>query len=166
MRTRTAQSGFTLLETLIYLALYSIIISGALAAIYSIFESSAHNQAQAMVQEEGSFLIGKIDWALSNTASVQSPASTGTDLAITKFDGTSVDINRNGQNMQYAENAGSPQTLNNSNIGVTDLQFVHAKATADGINPESIQATVTVAATSSDGRVFSRSFTTMKYLRK
>jgi type II secretory pathway pseudopilin PulG len=166
MKNPSKQSGFTLIETLVYLGLYAIIMSGALTAIYSIFESSAHNQAQAMVQEEGTYLIGKVDWALSNAASVQSPATTGSDLQITRFDGTTVDISQNGEAMQYAENGAAPQILNNTNIGVTGLQFTHAQASSDGIDPESVQAIVTIAATTTDGHVFSRSFTAIKYLRK
>ena len=73
--------GFTLIETLVYLALYTIIIGGTLAAAYGMVESAARNETMAMVEEEGNFLIGKIDWILADTVSVQSPEATGGQLS-------------------------------------------------------------------------------------
>lgn len=166
MKTCKLKSGFTLIETLVYLSLYAVIMSGAIVAIYSIFESSARNQAQAMVQEEGSYLIGKIDWAMSNAVSIQQPTNTGSVLSITRFDHSAVTISQNGANLEFSENGAPAVSLNNTNIGVTGLLFTHTNASSDGIDPESIQAEITISATTSDGHVFSRSFTTIKFLRK
>jgi prepilin-type N-terminal cleavage/methylation domain-containing protein len=170
MRTqRTHNRGFTLIETMVYLALYAIIVTGALAAAYSIFESSARNQAQAMVQEEGSYLIGKVDWTVTNVTSIQSPAAGplgGTILTVTKFDGSTVSIQQSGNDLQISENGNPFQKLNNTNIGVSGVTFIHTSPSADGINPQSIYASITVNATTSDGHVYSRDFSTIKYLRK
>jgi Tfp pilus assembly protein PilE len=166
MISKKHNRGFTLIETLVYLALYAIIISGALTAVYTILESSARNQTQAMVQQEGTFLIGKIDWAVSNVSSIQSPVATGTALVVTKYDGNIVSVQQNGANLEISENAGPFQTLNNTNIGISHILFTHTLPDADGIDPESIEANMTIFATTSDGHVFSREFTTVKYLRK
>ncbi len=169
MKSEHKHRGFTLVETLVYLSLYAIIMSGVLVAVYSIFESSARNQAQAMVQEEGSYLIGKIDWAISNVSSIQVPASGlpgGTQLSVTKYDGTAISIQQNGNNLEISENGAAYQTLNNTNTGVSGVNFLRTLATADGINPESIKAVITVTSTTTDGHSFSRNFSTVKYLRK
>lgn len=164
--TSNTKRGFTLIEVLIYLGLYSIIMGGAVTAIYTIFESSAHNQAQALVQEEGGYLIGKIDWALANARVVLQPASSGTTLSVTKYDGSNTTVSLAGTDMQIQEGVIPLQTINNSNVRITSLTFTHASASADGINPESISAVFTIGVTTSDGFVFSRDFSTMKYLRK
>jgi hypothetical protein len=157
------------METLVYLGLYAIIIGGALTAVYSILESSAHNQAQAMVQEEGSYLIGKIDWVATNIVSIQSPAAGplgGSTISVTKYDGSTASVRQNDSNLEFADNANPFVVLNNTNVGVSDVTFIHTLPTADGINPESVSAIITVNATTSDGHVFSRNFYTVKYLRK
>jgi type II secretory pathway pseudopilin PulG len=79
-------NGFTLIETIIYIGIFALIMSSAVVSIYSIMSNNARNQTKAMVEEEGSFLIGKIDWALIGTKKINS--SNGDILSITKFDST------------------------------------------------------------------------------
>jgi prepilin-type N-terminal cleavage/methylation domain-containing protein len=52
--------GFTLIETIIYLALFSIVIGGALAATTVLFEGAGRNTTEARLQEEGTFMLEKI----------------------------------------------------------------------------------------------------------
>ena len=105
---------------------------------------------------------------VSTVVSIQSPAAGlgGTSLAVTKFDGSTVAIQQTGMNLQISENGVPFVTLNNSNIGVSGVTFIHTLSSSDGVNPESISAVITVNATTSDGHVFSRNFSTVKYLRK
>lgn len=88
------QKGFTLIETIIYLALFSIIIGGVLVSAYQIIQASTQSQENALIQEEGHFLVAKINWALTGARTVTFPASgtPGTTLDLDKFDGTSVII--------------------------------------------------------------------------
>ena len=80
MKTNT---GFTLIETLIYIGLFALIISGVLASVFMILGNNARLQAKAMIQEEGSFLIGKVDWALSGIESAS--VSNGNTLQVSKY---------------------------------------------------------------------------------
>lgn len=171
--------GFTLIETMVYLALYAIIMTGALVSVYAIFGSSARNQTKAMVQEEGSFLIGKTDWALSGTQSIALPPanSSGDILQVTKYDttvGNPVVItcsschNVSGGNM-YITRGGITTQLNNSNVKIIcPVQgcFTHTSASGDGINPENATSSFTVSTQTSEGLSFSQDFSTVKYLRK
>ena len=158
--------GFTLIETLVYLALYAIIIVGSLASVYGMFESSAHNETAAMVEEEGDYLIGKIDWALFVAVSIQLPTNSGNALSVTRSDGRVISIRSVGPNMRIQENASPFQTLNNSNVTISRLQFTRAISVSDGLDPESISVAFTIYATTSDGHVLSRDFSTLQYLRK
>ena len=56
--------GFTLIETIVYLALFSILMGGAIVAAFNIFESAGRQQTHTMLQEEGNFLIAKINEAV------------------------------------------------------------------------------------------------------
>jgi hypothetical protein len=156
--------GFTLIETVLYLALFGIVIGGAIVGAYSIFESAAHNQTKAMVIEEGSYLTGKIDWLLSNAADV---TVTPTTLLVTKFDGSAATIALSGGNFTLT---GATLPLNNSNITVEALSgtpvFVHTLASGSGVNPESVRATFRLSTHTLSGFVFSQDFSTAKYLRK
>jgi len=158
--------GFTVIETLVYLALYAIIIGGSLAAVTSIIASSARNETTAMVEEEGDYLTAKVDAALSGAVSVQSPVTTGSLLSITRSDGSTVSFSINGTNMQIQEGAENAEVLNNSNVSVEDLSFINTLASNDGLDPESVSVSFTLIATTSDGHALSRDFSSLEYLRK
>lgn len=160
------KNGFTLIETLIYLALFAIIMTGVLTSVYSVSETSSRNQAQAMVLEEGTFLVGKIDWALSGAREIDQPTSVGNTLLLTRFDGSTITIEATGTDMLLTRDSSSPQVLNNTNVSVENLTFTHIEATGDGINPESLEASFTVSTRTQGGLPLSQNFSTIKYLRK
>jgi type II secretory pathway pseudopilin PulG len=117
---RRRGSGFTLIETLLYIALFGIIIVGIVASAYVFFESSDRNQTKSMLQSEGDFLIAKIDYALDGATAVTIPAANanGTTLTLSnaKYAGGTVTFARNGAML---EQNGVP--LNNTNVSVTGI---------------------------------------------
>lgn len=52
--------AFSLIETLVYLGLFTLIMCAAIAALLSIRESSGRDAARALVQSEGMFLAASI----------------------------------------------------------------------------------------------------------
>lgn len=172
-------AGFTLIETIIYLALFAMFMGGAIAAAYNIFEASDRNQAKAMAQEEGNFLVAKIEWALSGAQIINSPPAPLADstLWVTRVDGfdgagapilTPVVISLSGTDMRLVINPAinTPITLNNSAVTITNLSFSHTYPSGDGINPESLSASFTVSTKTAGGLAISQDFFTAKYLRK
>jgi prepilin-type N-terminal cleavage/methylation domain-containing protein len=85
MRYKTAQKGFTLMETLIYIALFSILMSGAMIAAYNLLEGGGRNTSAINTQEEGTFINRKINWALTGARTVTASPD-GTTLTITRPD--------------------------------------------------------------------------------
>ena len=158
--------GFTLLEVIVYLALYAIIIAGAVTSAFSMAEGAGRDQSAAMVQEEGAFLIGKIDDALSHARSVQSPTASGNYLAVTLFDDSQESIFLSSTDVRLSRGAAPAQTLNNSNVSVTSLTFTHTLAAGGGIQPESVRADLTLQAIGASGRAVTRTFSTIRYLHK
>lgn len=57
-------SGFTIIEFLVYLALFGVIFSGLLGGVLMVAQSVGSDDAQIMAQAEGEFLLAKIAGAL------------------------------------------------------------------------------------------------------
>ena len=148
--------GFTLVETLVYIALLGLIMGGVLMASYNLLEGAGKVSSSAMIQEEGNFVLRKINWALTNVQSINNPLSGyANSLSITKFDGTQIDIRLNTTNRSIEmRQVGVSQfaSTTTSNVQVSALQFHHIS----GI-PAGIEASTTI-----NGTVFY----IKKYLRK
>lgn len=71
------------METLIYIALFSILMSGAVVAAYNLLEGGSRNKIAIWIQEEGTFINRKINWALTGASAV-SASPDGTTLTITR----------------------------------------------------------------------------------
>lgn len=170
----TDTRGFTLIETLVYLSLFSLIMGGVVVSAFQVFESTGRSQTRAMIQEEGDFLVGKVDWVLSGiqginappTPAVGTPCTQSDTLSVTKWDGTigTVVMNLSGGNIVIARSGGSAKILNNSNTTVSNLLFKHCFA--GGTNPESIVTSFTVSARTPNGMLLTRDFFTSDYVRK
>lgn len=169
----------TLIEILIYLALYTILVGGSILSAYTLISTSSRNQAKAMAQEEGNYLIGKIDWMLTGAKSINEPndhlvatIDRGTTLSVTKYDtsvGDPLVASVSDGVLSFGRSGHVPVRIHNTNTTVTCPAggcFTHVSTSGDGINPESLTATFTIHTVTSDGREYAQEFTTVKYLRK
>ena len=157
-----------------YLSLYAILMSGIMVSLYTLIGASSRNHTKALVEEEGSFLIGKIDFVLSRAASISMPSSSasGNTLRITSYDTTlgnpiSTAVDASGD--MSLTRGGTSRTLNSEVMRVicpVSGCFTHESASGDGINPERVSVTFTAEATTSDGMLYRQDFSTVKYLRK
>lgn len=75
--------GFTLIETIIYIALISVILTMTLLATIGLLETKNRTAARLEVEEEANFLMGKIGWALAGARAVTAPAAGATSTALT-----------------------------------------------------------------------------------
>lgn len=173
LNIKSKNSGFTLIETMIYIALFALIMTGTIVSIYGILGTSARNQLKAMVQEEGSFLVGKVDWSLNGAKNIEVKDG-GFSLVITKFDEsiTKLHISQTDGNMTITED-GIESDLNNSNVEIscTSLQeevgcFTYTESSGQGINTRKLSTYFTVNSRTSEGMPYSQDFSTIKYLRK
>ena len=69
--------AFTLIETLVYIALFSMFITGAVVSSYELTESSQVNDTAADIEIEGQFLESKIQYDLAHNITVASITSDG-----------------------------------------------------------------------------------------
>jgi archaellum component FlaF (FlaF/FlaG flagellin family) len=153
--------GVTLIETIIYLALFAIVIVGLMISGYGLLENVGRNQSESMLQEGSSFLIAKIDWALAGAESVSSPAanSSGQTVRIRKYDGTDITITRSGTSILFNGIA-----INDTDTMIRDLVFIHAYSGSGGL--ESVEAGLTLTMLTPNGARISVTASTTRYIRK
>jgi Tfp pilus assembly protein PilE len=147
--------GFTLIETVIYIALLGLIMSLALLGAYQILEASAGASNKTTLQEESSFILRKINWAMTGISAAPTVGGSGCTqtLHTAKYDGTTVDIRLNGGNVEMRENALSYAPITTANVATSCLTFqAISVGTVSGVS-----AIVTINA---------NNFVTTKYLRK
>jgi len=171
--TKSKYSGFTLIETVIYIALFALIMTGTIVSIYGILGTSSRNQLKAMVQEEGSFLVGKVDWNLNGAKSVEIKDA-GYTLIITKFDGSisKITISPTNKKMSVVKD-GIEIDLSNSNVEITcpslseeSSCFTYTESSGEGVNTRKISTYINVSSRTSEGMPYSQEFSTIKYLRR
>lgn len=120
-------SGFTLIETMIYIALFGIIMSGALIGTYNLLEGGERNVNSSKIETEGAFLNRKINWALIGATDVLVTGG-GTIITITRPDletQSPIVISGNGTKITLARGTGPALDLNNERFEVSDVLFVH-----------------------------------------
>lgn len=155
-------SGFTLIETLVYIALLGLMMGGTIMAVYEILQGSGFVSTKTTAQNEGSFVLRKINWALSGVKTITVPlVGCGSELAVSKFDGTTAVIQLgsglDAEKILMKENAGTFLPITTDNVQVTNLQF--CKIVSDSIG---VSAAVTVKTANSSAL----DFTTTKYIRQ
>ena len=164
-----SQSGFTLIETLIYIALFGILFSGVVISAYSILETGGKNQAQIMTQVEGNFISAKISWALSQAVSIDSSADG--DLQLGTSDKKTIEIKPDSPtasqvNLLLILPDGTTATLNNSNETIEAASLYFDKINADGDKPEGVKYGFKLNALSDQGFPVTNDFASIAYLRK
>jgi prepilin-type N-terminal cleavage/methylation domain-containing protein len=155
MKTRTSQSGFTIIELIIYLALFAIIIGGALVGVYNLTEGSDRNQANIVIYEEGSFIGKKIENALNGADNIIQPAVgvPGTVLQVSKS-GVVTEIGLTTGNIYQKTGSNPSITLDTDAITVSNLTFTN-------LSGQGIKANYTLTFWG-----VSRDFEIIKYLKQ
>lgn len=124
-----SNSGFTLIETLIYIGLVSVITSSFIAASYQIIDSRGRVQSQLELTENKKFLVEKLRWVLASNESINLPGldASGGSLSVNKLNYGSnpmvVDLSAN--QIRLTLGGEQPVPLTNSQVTVTNLAFTH-----------------------------------------
>jgi prepilin-type N-terminal cleavage/methylation domain-containing protein len=166
-----SDKGFTLIEVIIYIAIFGILFGGAVMASYNLFESNERNVTKSMLEDEGEFLLGKISWVTTGISSISSPAvnTTSNSLTVTKWD-TSIKnpvvVTQVGNAMTIRRGTGPEIILNNSNTNISGLLFTHTYDSGNGQKPESITVNFTLSALTPNGIAVSQDFTDTIFIRK
>jgi len=160
MLVNSKNQGFTLIETLIYIALFALMLGSAFITAYELIDSSRNLNDKNTTQEEGNFVMRKLDWALANIDPAQSitPSSGTSDtLSVTKYDGNRIDVRLNSGKIEMRESMYGDTyiPLTTSHVSVSSIQFTYIPAVDSA--PIGVAANVTI-----DGK----NFTVIRYIRK
>ncbi len=124
--------GFTLLEVIIYIGLFGILMSGVIIAARQLLSGGDRNQLAIAVQEEGTFLSRKINWALTDATSIAAPSNDTLIIIRPELDTDSpLTIQADGNSLTIARGTGAPIALNSSQFPVSNVTFTVQAAVGD-----------------------------------
>lgn len=154
--------GFTLIETVIYIALLGFLMTGALTASADLIESAGRSNGHATVEDEGSFVSRKLEWALTGMTAAPTLDTTTycqNKLTLTKtgnqLNPVVFQYNSGNKSIEMKEGATGPNALTTSNVSVSCLSFT--SIAAQGSGPAGVSASFTINGVS---------FSVTKYLRQ
>lgn len=132
--------GFTLIETLVYIALFSFIMGSTILCVYGIAQSGDQFGGMNESISEGEFVTSKLNWALTSARTIEAPLSGyGTTLSLTLHDGTRVDLRLRDGAIEMSVGGASYLPLTTENVHVEHLGFMLLAGM-----PEGIEASTTI----------------------
>jgi len=153
--------GFTLIETLVYLALFVLLVFGALSSLYAMQGASARIIASATITDEAQFVLHTIRWYVANSSTVTTPLPDSVDgMLVLTMSGGDVLFDRIGASL-VRSHAGTNLPVTGS-VQVSDLSFVRSPLSVDGSSSFIISFSMTARATT--GQLMSEHFTDTLYL--
>ncbi len=155
--------GFTLIETIIYAAIVTMIMLFSIFTLYQVIHSSEKIRTQAEIHEELNFILGKLNYAITGADYINSPAqgTTGTTLSITKtnFGSNPLVFDLLNSDVRLKEGSSAALPLDNTNVIVDSITFQHLPATPYA--PRGIKTVITVHAST-----YTETISAVNYLRK
>ncbi len=146
--------GFTLIETLIYVVIFSMVVGTLIAFALSMNSSRLRAQVMLEVNGQGTSMVRTITQAVRNSTGINAPTAgnTTSSLALaTGVSGTNPTVfSVAGETLYVTEGTGSPIALTNNKVKVTNLVFTNlSRASTPGV----VQARFTLSNTASATRV-------------
>lgn len=112
--------GFTLIETVIYLALFGLIFSGAVTAIYDMTANQYRRAGQLDEINDLIFINGKLRQVVRGAASVY---STGPSLVATSPNGETIVLETANGQLMLRRGSAEALPLNGPALQITDTSF-------------------------------------------
>ncbi len=144
------QQGFTLIETIIYIALLVLIMSAVMIATYNMIASTDKSQYQSLIHNDGQFIIAKFHSVLNGANSVD---ISGTTLTAHYPAGANRVISLSGNKIQV-----DGTTLNGDISPIIALSFLPASGSAT--RPAEVQMQFQIK-----NPYYDETFTTKKLMR-
>jgi type II secretory pathway pseudopilin PulG len=124
---QSKETGFTLIETIIYSAIVSMAIAATLFIVYQIIDSRYKILARVEVEEEAQFLMGKVKWVLSSIDKINTPSlgATSSVLSVDKLNFLSnpVILSASGTDVFISYGANASSAINSESVLVKNLVF-------------------------------------------
>src|SRR3989344_4187045 len=108
--------GFTLIETVVYIALLVILIGGGMIGVFNILEGSGRTRQAMYREQEAYFIIRKIDAVLSEATTVDTSVA-----GVLQTDDVRIDLG--GEQIFLERGGGNAIPLNDTLVPATALNF-------------------------------------------
>jgi type II secretory pathway pseudopilin PulG len=127
MKKFTTKKGFSLIETLLYISVFSVVVFLIFGVYGIVIESKVRQRTLTEVSEEGSRMMQIMTQTVRNAVSLNAPLPTETGYVLSLYvidplkNPTLFYVNDN--NLLIAEGGGTPVVLNSNNLSVSNLEF-------------------------------------------
>jgi Tfp pilus assembly protein PilW len=163
------QTGYTLIELLLYVAITAILLSALMAFFAMSLSGRVKSESIGEVDQQGSFILDTVTQALRNADSITAPAAGASASSLTLAMATSA-INPtvfslSGNTMQVKEGTANAVPMSTPRVKVTALTFKNLSRSG---TPGSIQVVMTLSTVNTTGRSeydYQKTFTTSVSLR-
>lgn len=125
--------GFSLVEAIIYIAIFTIVLGALITFMLNINSSRLHSQTMLEVKGQGADLLRLITTTIKNSTAINSP---GTGISSGVLSLASGDNNKNptvfsedGEALYITEGANSALALTNNKVRITNLSFTNVSKT-------------------------------------
>jgi type II secretory pathway pseudopilin PulG len=120
---RTKEEGFTIIELLIYLGLFSVIIGGALVGAYQIVESSGRNQSKIVLEQEANFMLKKTEWILNGSTLMLPSEGDSSNALVVENLGRTYELFLDDGALKLKSGASDPVSVTTENVSVDSATF-------------------------------------------
>ncbi len=111
LNKKNISRGFTLIEMLVYLGLFSILILLITEIFFSALDVQLESRSTSDVEQDGRFILARLMYDIENTQSITTPASAGQQ-------NSTLQITVNGIGYTYAVNSGDLQLTNDKGVNI------------------------------------------------
>lgn len=127
------KNGFTLLETIIYIGLTSLILSSLVLFSYQIISEASSINYSFMAIDDGDFIEHKIEWILNGSVTIDRPAidQSSNDLEGKGPDGSPISLKLSDENILLDEGRGAAQLAGGPST-ISDLLIENILSTSTG----------------------------------
>ncbi len=170
MKRIKAQSGFTLLESMLYIAIAAVVVMGSTFFYQILLESRIKNQTIAEVEQQGAKVMRLMTETVRNASAINQPPEGEKDstLSLATYSGvtdpTIFAVSDGVIGIQ--EGSGKPVSLTNSRISVSDLMFHNVSRSG---TPGIVRLEFTLTYVNASGRneyAYSKTFSSSAALRQ
>ncbi|MEI6228437.1 MAG: prepilin-type N-terminal cleavage/methylation domain-containing protein [Candidatus Saccharibacteria bacterium] len=163
------KKGFTLIETLLYMAILSVVIVALSSFLFLSYTSRVKASVIAEVEQQGSQTLNLITQNIRNSASITAPAlgNSGASLTLTEYAGANSPtvFDQSGNTMRITEGASAAVNITSNRVVVSNLSFQNL--TRFG-TPGNVKVSFTLTHINPDNRgeyIYSKNFTATASLR-
>lgn len=120
------QKGFTLIEVLIFMGIFSILLLAMFQLLTSIFDVQLESQSTAVVSKDGRYILNRLTYDIKNATIVISPGAGNQGQSLIISDGTTIYTYQlsNGNLTLTNSVTGTIDQLNSVNTSISNLNFL------------------------------------------